>query len=516
VGLAGTLTLAVLLVLLALAASLSTMYVISRPLRRLEAVVRKLAGGDHAARAAVSGPAEVRALGRSVNELARQRDRLRAEEAESNRLRAQAREAGLRIREHLVADEVLREAYLALEANLDAEVVSLRLVHDGELGPRLGDHRERELPTDLAVSRIPNFAWDRLYDLFRRQRCAIFNDLRGKKAEQARAAFAPPVYEAFLRSGVVGILMTPFGVGSDMLGLIVAQRLHADHRWSPAEVDMVESIAADLGRGLNHARLYEAENRLVEELKELNRAKSDFFATTSHELRSPLTTIEGYAEMLGDGEAGEITPQQRKMLDVIDRSSVQLRNLIEDLFTLSKLESGAANTVMQPVDLGGVVANAVDSVQPSVTPAQLTLTCRVPEDKLVVSGDTSQLERVVVNLLTNAVKYTPPGGLVHVTAHAAEKSAVVSIRDTGIGIPEGDQQKLFSRFFRASNATTSRIPGTGLGLAIIHTIVSQHGGDVTLTSREGAGTVATVTLPLLVPAASTDPVTSQGPRVPER
>lgn len=478
---------------------------ITRPLRSLEATVRRLAEGDHAARAAVGGAAAVRAVAQSVNELADQSDHLRAQQDESNRLRAKAREAGLRIREHLVADDVLREAYVALEANLDAEIVSLRLIHDGELGPRVGDDRDRALPTDQPVSRVNTWAYERLYELFRIQRSSIINDMRSERGEQQfRHAFGDEVFETLRRSGVIGMLMTPFGVGADMLGVIIAQRRHAGHRWSHAEVDMVESIAADLGRGLNQARLYERENRLVEELKELNRAKSDFFATISHELRSPLTTIEGYVEMLGDGDAGEITPQQRKMLDTIGRNSVRLRQLIEDLFTLSKVESGAVAKVMRPVDMDEMIAHAVDSVRPSVTAGQLTLTYRPPDGELAVDGDAGQLNQVMVNLLANAVKYTPPGGRIDVTACADERTAVVSVRDTGIGIPQHDQQNLFTRFFRASNATAHGIPGTGLGLAIIQKIVSQHGGDIALESQEGAGTAVTVKLPL-IPVAAPDP-----------
>src|ERR1022692_1161264 len=223
-------------VLVAVASSLSTVYVITRPLRSLEATVRRLAQGDHAARAAVGGAAAVRAVAQSVNELADESDHLRAGQDESNRLRAKAREAGLRIREHLVADDVLSEAYLALKANLDAEIVSLRLIQDGELGPRVGDERDRALPTDQPVSRVTTWAYERLQELFRIQRSAIINDMRSKRGEpQFRHALGSEVFETLRRSGVIGMLMTPFGVGADMLGVIIAQRLHGGHRWRPAE-----------------------------------------------------------------------------------------------------------------------------------------------------------------------------------------------------------------------------------------------------------------------------------------
>jgi signal transduction histidine kinase len=273
-------------------------------------------------------------------------------------------------------------------------------------------------------------------------------------------------------------------------------RLHRARPWARAEIDAVESIAADLGRGLNHARLYEAENRLVEDLKALDHAKTDFFATISHELRAPLSSIEGYIELLSEEEAGPVTPQQRQMLKTVDRSASRLRSLIDDLFTLAKLESGAYATVTRPVNMAEVIAGAIDAVRPSVSAAKLDLSATVPPDGLVVDGDASQLDRVLINLLSNSVKYTPEGGHIEVWAEAESGSAVVRVTDTGIGIPNTDQKKLFGRFFRASNAQKASIPGTGLGLAIVRTIVTHHGGDISLASKEAGGTTVTVRLPL--------------------
>jgi two-component system, OmpR family, phosphate regulon sensor histidine kinase PhoR len=321
----------------------------------------------------------------------------------------------------------------------------------------------------------------------------VINDLAGGDTGIMPARLRQTLCEA----GIKAQLMTPFGVGSELLGIIVLQRMQAGRPWTPAEVDAMESVAADLGRGLNHARLYEAENRLVEDLQALDTAKSTFFATVSHELRAPLTTIEGYVEMFGDGDAGEVTAQQRQMLEVIDRSTVRLRNLVDDVFTLAKLESGAFTTVMRPVDLTDVIRAGADAVRPSVIAGELDLTISATEGELMVDGDASQLDRVVINLLSNAVKFTPKGGCVDVSAFAEGRSAVIRVRDTGIGIPASDQKELFNRFFRASNATGRSIPGTGLGLAIVRMIVVNHGGDIKLTSAEGAGTKVTVWLPML-------------------
>ena len=315
-------------------------------------------------------------------------------------------------------------------------------------------HRAGCIPADVIKAHLPPGAIDHLRALFRAQTSQVINDLVSGDTGQ----MPPQLRQTLREAGVTAQLMTPFGVGGELLGIIVLQRMQAGRPWTPAEVDAMESVAADLGRGLNHARLDEAENRLVGDLKALDTAKSTFFATVSHELRAPLTTIEGYVEMFGDGDAGEVTSQQRQMLEAIDRSTVRLRNLVDDVFTLAKLESGAFTTVMRPVDLTDVIRAAADAVRPSVIAGELDLTISATEGELMVDGDASQLDRVVINLLSNAVKFTPKGGRVDVSAFAEGRSAVIRVRDTGIGIPASDQKELFNRFFRASNATGRSIP----------------------------------------------------------
>ncbi len=497
-------------VLLVLAVSLSTLGSITRPLRALTVTVFKLTAGDQAVRAVMAGSAEVREVARSVNAQADEADRLRAQEAESSRLRATAREAGLRIREHLAADDVLNEARLALEQNLGADVVYLRLLEGGRMGPPIGHEPGSDSPAADLVRRIarehylPPEEMEMLAEVFRAQASRVIQDVQGEEGERIPAG----IRELQRGAGVVSNVVTPFGVGTDLLGIAVAIRTRPGHPWTRAEVDAVESIAADLGRGLNQARLYEAENHLVEDLKALDKSKSDFFSTISHDLRAPLTTIQGYVEMLGGDDADQLSPQQRKMLDIIGRSAVRLRSLIEDVFTLAKLESGADKVVMRPLNVADLVTAAVEAVRPSAAAGKLTLTYSEPAADLVVSGDLGQLDGMLANLLTNAVKYTPERGNVEVTAAADDGSAVIQVRDTGIGIPTHDQKELFTRFYRASNAVTQRIPGTGLGLAIVRTIVTSHGGELSLESRENEGTTITVRLPLLGQSADGQPAVS--------
>jgi len=461
------------------------------PLRRLTATVNRLTAGDQDARIQAAGPRELQDVARAVNALADESGRLRENEALSNRLRVMARAAGFRIREHLRADDVIRVAREVLEESLDTDFVYLHVMRDGRMGPPEGHAEDWLLPDDF-IEGLPRDALGGLRQMLIDQASQVIQDLPGPEGDQLPPAMREPMRQA----GIVSHLLTPFGVGDELLGIIAADRMHHGHPWTDAEVRAVESIAADLGRGLHHARLYDEENRLVEELKSVDRAKSDFVATVSHELRTPLTSVTGYIEMLLDQDMGQLTPEQKHALDTVNRNATRLRDLIEDLLTLSAIEAGTFTTVTEPTSLLDILSGAEEDIRPAASGKGITLATALPADGLVVNGDAIQLGRVMMNLLSNAVKFTPAGGRVELTADAVSGWAIVSVADTGIGIPDADKKDLFTRFFRASNATKRAIPGTGLGLAIVQTIIVGHGGEMSLQSQEGAGTTVIVRLPL--------------------
>jgi signal transduction histidine kinase/HAMP domain-containing protein len=501
-------TLALLAVLLAVLAAFGTIRAITRPLRGLTSTLHRLSGGDHTARADLAGSLEARDVAQAVNTMADETDRLRTAQEERSRLRTMAREAGFRIREHLHADDVIRAARAVLEENLDCEVVYLHLMKGAVLGPPEG-HEDHWVLPDTFLNDVSPGAFRMLDGHLKNQSSWVIQDLSGPEGDQLQ----PEIRDGLRRSGVVSLLVTPFGVGTELLGIIAASRLHASQPWTEAEVDAVESIAADLGRGLHHARLYEDENRLVEELKAVDRAKSDFVATVSHELRTPLSSVTGYIEMLLDRDLGQLSLEQEHALETVNRNTARLQDLIEDLLTLSAIEAGTFTTVAVPTNLLEVITRAAEDAAPAVASKGLTLTTALPDNDLAVKGDAGQLAQVITNLLSNAVKFTLAGGQVRVTAEVADGWAVVRVTDTGIGIPDADKKDLFSRFFRASNATKQAIPGTGLGLAIVQTIIAGHGGQMTLESQEGQGTTVSLRLPLAEPvpeAAGRRPVPVPG------
>jgi len=478
-------------VLLVLLLAFSTARSVTRPLRSLTADVRRLTSGEHADRVKLAGSAEVREVAESVNAMADENDRLRGQEQEHARLRALAREAGVRIRELSSAEDILGAASTAITQCVHSDLAVLRLIEDEH--PRYADCARKDwLPVNFLTDKSAHFdQWAR--GLLATQSSSVIQDIRGQEGE----ILPPSIRDPLLRYGVVSHIATPFGIGSEVYGIVELERVQPGNPWMPAEIDCLQSIAADIGRGLKQARMYEAENHLVEQLKNLNQTKTDFFATVSKELRAPLTSIEGYLEMLRDEDAGPVTAAQERMLETVGRNAVRLRNLFEDLFTLSKIESEASQTVLHPVNLLDVVRDAAGVLEPSVAGTGLSLTVTCPDGSLVVNGDVSQLDRVVMNLLSNAAKFTSPGGRIRLTVARDGDTAVLSVSDTGIGIPEKDKGGLFGRLFRGSNAVQRSIPGTGLGLAIVSTIVAEHGGDVAVQSTEGVGSTFTVRLPLL-------------------
>jgi signal transduction histidine kinase len=234
--------------------------------------------------------------------------------------------------------------------------------------------------------------------------------------------------------------------------------------------------------------------------RELDRLKDEFVATVSHELRTPLTSLMGFLEMVRDGEAGELTPEQDRFLAIVYRSSERLQRLVGDLLFVARLDAGGLQLRLEDgVSLEAVVSEAVESASANARSHDVVLELE-RDGEVAVRGDRERLGQLVGNLLSNAVKFTPAGGSVTARVFAERGRGVVEVEDTGIGIPKAEQERLFERFFRSSTATDHAIPGTGLGLAITRAIAEAHGGQITFTSEPGVGTCFRVTLPLPPPA----------------
>lgn len=300
--------------------------------------------------------------------------------------------------------------------------------------------------------------------------------------------------------GLGPCIVAPIGENDTAFGLLCLVSGDAERSWTPAELSLTQHVLGNLAHALIQGQLITGQQQVVERLKELDQAKNDFVATVNHELRTPLTSITGYLEMVQDGAGGEIPESVHRMLKIVERNSFRLRGLVEDMLSLSRMDSGSIRS-LAPVDVGYVLDMVVAALSPLAVNQNVQLLYDRPETALVVLADVHQLEQAYTNIASNAIKFTPAGGMVRITADHAEPvgdttaGVVVQVEDTGMGIPADDIPRLFTRFYRASNATAAAVPGTGLGLSIVQGVVEQHGGELSVQSVEGEGTTMTVRLP---------------------
>lgn len=239
--------------------------------------------------------------------------------------------------------------------------------------------------------------------------------------------------------------------------------------------------------------LARAFNTMAFNIQEGERLKDEFFALVSHELRTPLTSIIGYLELVLDDEE-ELSDEARRFLEVVERNAKRLLRLVGDMLFVAQVEAGRLSLESHALDLGAIASESVEAARPAAERAGVTLSLEAVAVKPIL-GDRDRFGQMIDNLVSNALKFTPDEGRVVVRLSDAGDHAVVEVSDTGMGIPDEEQQRLFERFFRASSATSRAVPGAGLGLTIVKTIVEAHGGTVGLTSQEGKGTTVCVQLP---------------------
>jgi len=256
----------------------------------------------------------------------------------------------------------------------------------------------------------------------------------------------------------------------------------------------------------NRERLERANRQLEESNRELNEAnaklrelselKEEFLALTTHDLRSPLTVISGVINFFTSGRLGELTPEQKNMVAMMERNTHNLIELVNDLLDASKLESGTMRLDLASIELAGLVAELREQMQPMAREKEITLAESLPEGLPPLRADRTKLRRVLVNLLSNALKFTPRGGRVEVSAAREGRIVRVSVSDTGVGIPPEDLERLFDKYEQARSRATRSEKGTGLGLYITRQLVELHGGEISVTSEVGRGSTFSFTVPV--------------------
>ena len=281
--------------------------------------------------------------------------------------------------------------------------------------------------------------------------------------------------------------------GGAPLGFLVAA-LNRHRRLDDSYRGFVELVAGHIAAGVGSARSYRAQQQRAESLAELDRAKTTFFSNISHEFRTPLTLILGPVEELRARTTG-VDEQARRELELIHRNGLRLAKLVNTLLDFSRIEAGRMQAQFEPADLSSVTAELASVFRSAIDRAGLTFTVDCPPLDEPVYLDREMWEKVVLNLLSNALKFTFDGSIT-VRVGRDDSDAIVSVTDTGIGIPAAEMPRLFERFHRIETARARSTEGSGIGLALVKELVGLHGGTIVADSREGAGSTFTIRLPV--------------------
>jgi signal transduction histidine kinase len=232
------------------------------------------------------------------------------------------------------------------------------------------------------------------------------------------------------------------------------------------------------------------------QLQKLDQAKDEFVSMASHQLRTPLTSVKGYIDMVLEGDAGKITDMQRHLLGEAFTSSERMVHLINDFLNVSRLQTGKFMIDRRPVDLATIVAQEVDGLKTTAAQRQLQLSYKLSSKIPMLYLDEGKLRQVIMNFIDNAIYYSKEGTSIKVVLSADETNISLTVKDTGIGVPESEQANLFAKFFRATNARRQRPDGTGVGLYLAKKVIVAHGGTVQFESSEGKGSTFGFLLPI--------------------
>ncbi len=303
--------------------------------------------------------------------------------------------------------------------------------------------------------------------------------------------------------GMTSYMVLPLKTRDRLLGSITFVSTDPTVRYTPKDLLFAEDLAGRAATAMDNARLlHEAEIAREEAVEAVaraavaDRAKTDFLATMSHELRTPLNAIAGYAELLELGMRGPVTDQQRAAITRIRRSQQHLLGIVNDILTFAKTESGRIPINLEPIDVGSAIEAAHFLVEPMFEANGNVFTAKQERRDMAVVADRERLQQILINLMSNAAKFSAPGGPVTVCAEAREHLIAIAVEDQGKGIHPDKHEAIFEPFMQLSAGLTRTTEGSGLGLAISRDLARLMGGDVTVESEPEKGSVFTLTLPL--------------------
>ena len=480
---------------------------------RITDTLSRLEAGEAHVRAPLSGLLEERVLATAINSMAEQKEALvvelerqyvqEKELRESLELEQSVREglSNTLYRDHDVAS-ALQRTVNGLGPALRADRALVRIMENKSPGTIISEWLsptvKTALDTQVGASSIGELRTSvyldpgPIRDSILKGTLVAINDVSGDErlSEESRATVMRTGLGAFLAAPVIGPL------GTEAV-LVAAMEGHA-RNWTDRDAQVAQTMASGLAATLTAIRLYEQERTNLAAMKKLDESKDFFLAAVSHELRTPLTSIVGYLELLQEEmEEGKISRTYSRMLDAIDRNSKRLMYLIENILTASRIESGNLQLSKARTHITPILMRTAETVMPQINSKHIHLKMNLSDGLPDLEIDAGLIEQVILNILSNAIKFTPDGGTISVTASSESKTLAVSISDSGTGIEPDELQKLFTKFYRTSAARDNAVQGTGLGLVIVKAIIEQHGGSVSLSSKVGEGTTFTIHLPTI-------------------
>ncbi|HWP56447.1 MAG TPA: GAF domain-containing sensor histidine kinase [Candidatus Acidoferrales bacterium] len=299
----------------------------------------------------------------------------------------------------------------------------------------------------------------------------------------------------FARHGLVSYVGVPLIGKGETLGVLSVYTKY-ERAFTDDEIRFLAMLASQAAMALENSRLYERTKRQAVELDRANKLQADFTAMIAHDLRSPLTSVIGAAEMIESGLIGPVNADQQKWLRKIQATGRKLVELVSDFLDVAKIESGRIDLVKERVDLDELIRNAVESYLPLAREKQIALDAAVDSGLPAIHADPRRLDQVLANLISNAIKFTPEGGAVEVGARPFNDGVRVHVKDSGVGIRQDELGTLFEKYRQTTSGKTSKKKGTGLGLVIAKMIVEAHAGRIWVESEEGKGSTFLFFLPV--------------------
>ncbi len=328
------------------------------------------------------------------------------------------------------------------------------------------------------------------------------------------AASSKQAKESIIRLfDVEHFVLTPILTQNNIMGILFVGNRSNASAITEGDEELVSVLANQIGQSLENARLFEQaygasqvlESKVqertkqlasaLEEVKEINKMKSEFISAVSHELRTPLTSIKGYASLLITGKLGAVPEAVKERLEKINAHSDNLVKMINNLLDIARIESGRVEMKMEKCNITSIIETVHDLLTPQMREKNLQWKTDIGKEIPELVLDKHQVERIFINLVGNAIKFTPEKGTIAIRVRHDPQAATIEVSDTGIGVTKEDLDKLFDEFYRVDNAINQNVKGTGLGLSLVKKIVDAHQGKIWVTSELDRGTTFHFTLP---------------------